>query len=153
MWRGVGIKGLSAMSSKNNELVTPPTRNLLKRVYAAIELFREEDPKVAVNLLQVFLLVATSEPDDLWTARDLEAELGLRNSSISLNLAKLGNAADASPAEDNRVTKYLDLVVASRDTKDFRRAPISLTSKGRRLVEAMAIKLTPPARKNADGTP
>lgn len=115
------------------------SRSSLSALEAALELFRELRPEMAIQLPMVFLLIAQH--------RGISARLcqltGLSQSAISRNLTALTN-------EGKRDEPELGLVVKTIDPTNPRAHAIHLTKEGRTLTAKLAEALASHAKARRD---
>jgi len=103
------------------------TDKALRKAVRLIEEFRKFDLEMQLQMVLIFLLIADNEG---CTFVELIRETGLRSSSVSRNVAALGQT-------HRKGLPGHDLVVAKEDPIDRRTKQIYLTQKGKLLVKAI----------------
>lgn len=110
----------------------------LRAIALVLEEFRKVDPEMQMQAAAVFLAVASR--DDAITMTELREAVGISQSSVSRNVAALGQI--------NRLHgPGFNLLEAREDPEERRRKIVALTPKGRTLARALAQALngsTPP---------
>lgn len=107
-------------------------------VIEVLEAFRKLDPDLPIQYALSFLTVAEHEGLSI---RELSERLGIAQSSASRNVAALGKwHSFGKPGHD--------LVQAEEDPRERRRKVVTLTPKGRALVEELRAILNPPRRRS-----
>lgn len=92
-----------------------------------VEMFRDMDAEIPLTTVGVFLVVVQNEH---MTMKDMAKILGISQASCSRNVAYL--------AQYHRLNKPgLNLLVTREDPEERRRKIVSLTQKGKRVVERM----------------
>lgn len=114
-------------------------------LFQAIEPLRDPDePKRTINLLQVFIWIASQEPGAA-TRSSMATQLGLEANSLSNMIERLGDGVlrpkGDDPTKSKRGGKYLNLVEDDMNVADHRLKPLQLTSAGRKLASRMASAL------------
>lgn len=104
--------------------------SLLNLMHTLAE-FQKLDKEMQAQTMQIFLLVALREG---MTFRDIEQRTGYAPSTVSRNIALLGQTH--RKGKDGH-----DLVVTKPDPQDLRSKRIHLTAKGKRMVSILAQRL------------
>lgn len=106
-----------------------------------LEALRELDPDMPIQYALSFLTVARHEGLSI---RELSERLGIAQSSASRNVAALSRwHSFGKPGHD--------LVQSEEDPRERRRKVVTLTSKGRALVEDLRAIVSPPSHRRDGG--
>ena len=123
------------MAPTRSQELPSDLQNQLLGLQRAIEVFREHDREASSILIQVFLIIATTDPHTL-TMGDLGKRLQVAQASMSYNIARLG--AESQDRLRKRIgDSRLGLVEMRQDLMDKRRYTLGLTRQGRNLASAM----------------
>lgn len=106
----------------------------LRRLNAAVELFRGLQNDMSSQTITVFLIVATA-PDSTISMVDLADRLDMSQAATSRNVALLGKI-------NRKKEPGLDLVKWELDPQDFRRKVVTLTAKGQRFAARLSKMLS-----------
>ncbi|WP_187971145.1 MarR family winged helix-turn-helix transcriptional regulator [Aquibium microcysteis] len=111
----------------------------LGRLVSALEEFRQIAPKMEVNQMVIFLLIAQKRGIKM---TELGSLTGLSRSSVSRNVLALSKEAYTDSRRSN--PDGLDLVTTLTDPFDSRSKIVALTAKGTEIARRVVAKLTPP---------
>lgn len=114
------------------------------RLTSALEEFRQIAPKMEVNQMVIFLIIAQKRGIKM---TELGALTGLSRSSVSRNVLALSKDAYTDSRRTNPVG--LDLVTTVADPFDSRSKIVALTAKGTEIAHRIVARLTPSDHEEA----
>lgn len=117
---------------------------VLSRLTSTLEEFRKIAPKMEVNQMVIFLIIAQKKGIKM---TELGTLTGLSRSSVSRNVLALSKEAYTDSRRTSPVG--LDLVTTVADPFDSRSKIVALTAKGTEIARRVVARLSPPDREEA----